>query len=321
MPRFDASHLRSYEARRYYGPMQPAPLRYFHQVARLGSIRRASEQLNVAASAISRQIALLEHEMGQPLIERLPRGVRLTDAGEIVARHLRETDADYRRMRGSLDEISGGQRGVVKVAMIEGMIAYSMPEVVHAFNLHHPHVRVEIAIVGSAMATDMLRTDECDVAVVFQSRNLTQLSLDAERVEPFCAVMAPTHPLAGRQALWLAEVALHSVVLNDHSYATRNLVDQAAGEAGVELRVVSLINSIEGAKALARVSVGVVFLPSFAIQREMNSGELVAVPLRDKAFADTRLMLLSRRHRRLPIASDQLRSHLVAAMQAPVVGA
>ncbi len=297
--------------------MQATTLKYFHQVARLGSIRRASEQLNVAASAISRQIALLEHEVGQPLIERLPRGVRLTDAGEIVARHLRETEADYRRMRSWLDEIKDGQRGVVKVAMIEGMIAHSMPELVHAFHSSHPHVRTEIAIVGSGMATDMLRADECDLAVVFQSRNLTQLTVDAERVETFCAVMAPGHPLAARRSLWLAEVAPHPVVLNDPSYATRSLVDQAAGEAGIALHTVALINSIEGAKAMARVGTGVVFLPSFAVERELTSGELVAVPLSDKAFADTRLMLLSRRNRRLPIAADRLRAQLVHAMQAP----
>lgn len=295
--------------------MQQTPLRYFYQVARLGSIRRASEQLNVAASAISRQIGLLEHEVGQPLLERLPRGVRLTEAGEIMARHLRETDAEYQRMRGALDEIRGGQRGVVKVAMIEGMIASWMPPVVRSLKMQHPLLRVEIAIVGSAMATDMLRADECDLAVVFQVRNLVQLNLEAQRIEPFCAVMDPSHPLAKRASLLLFDVVPHPVVLNDASYATRGLVDQACGEAGVELQIAALINSIEGAKALARIGVGIVFLPSFAIERELLSKELVAVPLRDPAFAQTRLMVLSRRNRKLPVAVGHLRTQLANALR------
>src|SRR5690348_17586115 len=85
------------------GPaMHAAVLRYFDQVARLGSIRRAAEALNVASSAVNRQILKLEEETGVVLFERLRTGVRLTAAGEVLLRHARETLIDYDRARAEI---------------------------------------------------------------------------------------------------------------------------------------------------------------------------------------------------------------------------
>ena len=85
-------------------------LRYVDEVARAGSIRKAAEQLHVTASAVNRRVMDLEEELGAPLFERRPRGVRLTAAGELFVRYIREQTGDVERMRSQIEDLR--RRGV-----------------------------------------------------------------------------------------------------------------------------------------------------------------------------------------------------------------
>ncbi len=89
-------------------------------MARTGSIRKAATHLNVAASAISRQI-LLETELGTPIFQRLPRKPILTAAGEVLIGHIRQTLKDLTRAQGKIEELKGLRRGEITVAMMSGL--------------------------------------------------------------------------------------------------------------------------------------------------------------------------------------------------------
>ena len=97
-------------------------LRYFNEVARLGSIRKAADRLHVAPSAVSRQIAQLEHEVDAILFERSKGGVQLTVAGEVLARHSHGIFRDLDRARTGIDELRGLRRGEVNLWVIEGIV-------------------------------------------------------------------------------------------------------------------------------------------------------------------------------------------------------
>ncbi len=120
--------------------MHAAALRYLEKVARAGSIRQAAERLNVAASAINRQILKLEDEFGVQLFQRLPRGLRLTPAGDLAVRHARATLHDFERLRGQISELKGVKSGVVRIACLDSLLAHVLPEVITAFNRRHPAV-------------------------------------------------------------------------------------------------------------------------------------------------------------------------------------
>ena len=110
--------------------MHAAVLRYFDHVAREGSIRRAAEALNVASSAVNRQILKLEQEIGTPLFERLRSGVRLTAAGEVLLQHARGTLSDYQRTRLEIAGLSGTVTGHVQIVCLESLVLRFMPQVV-----------------------------------------------------------------------------------------------------------------------------------------------------------------------------------------------
>ena len=82
-------------------------LRYVDEVARAGSIRKAAEVLHVTASAVNRRIMDLEEELGAPLFEQRPRGVRLTAAGELFVRYIREQTGDVERMKSQIEDLKG----------------------------------------------------------------------------------------------------------------------------------------------------------------------------------------------------------------------
>ena len=120
--------------------MHASVLRYFVCVARAGSIRQASEELHVASSAISRQILKLEEELGTSLFERLPNGLRLTRAGEIVLSHARNTLHDFDIMKGELGDLEGKKTGRVRIACLDSLAIQFLPDRVMAFNRQHPAV-------------------------------------------------------------------------------------------------------------------------------------------------------------------------------------
>ncbi|MCB1549921.1 MAG: LysR family transcriptional regulator, partial [Hyphomicrobiaceae bacterium] len=102
--------------------MHAAVLRYFAAVARAGSIRKASEELHVATSAVSRQIQKLEDELGTPLFERLPKGLKLTRAGSLVLRHAELTLEEFDLLKGELGSLKGIKTGHVRIVALDSLL-------------------------------------------------------------------------------------------------------------------------------------------------------------------------------------------------------
>ena len=126
----------------------PDHIRFFLEVAKSGSVREASERLNIAASALSRQIQNLEHRVGVPLFERKPRGMALTAAGEIFVRYARAVALETDRLSSELDELRGIRRGKIRIATVEGVVADILIDVMADFRRRHDGVVFDLLIVG-----------------------------------------------------------------------------------------------------------------------------------------------------------------------------
>src|SRR5690606_29432906 len=120
--------------------MHAAVLRYVDQVARLGSIRRAAGVLNVASSAVNRQILKLEAQMGTALFERIGNGVRPTAAGELVIRHARDTLSKWQSVRTEISALAGDIHGEVRIVSIPSPLVSILPRALEATSRRHPHI-------------------------------------------------------------------------------------------------------------------------------------------------------------------------------------
>lgn len=260
-------------------------LGYFSEVVRHGSIRKAAEALNVSASSISRQIQNLEHSFGSPLIHRHSQGVKLTAEGEIVARFVVTRSREMERLRSSISDLRGLQSGYVRIFTVEGMIGGLLSRAMAMFSSRHPNIAYEVRVGGTDTVMQAVAEDRCDIGISFQPLPRPNVDVVASIEQPVFAVMAPSHPLAGKSQLTLEELEGEPIGLADSSFGIRHLVDHAMIAAQCELLVQLESNSIEMLRQFAAQKMGIVFLPAFACEREITSRELVAIKVDNPALA------------------------------------
>lgn len=282
--------------------LESSLIRYFREVYRLKSIRRASATLNVAPSAVSRQILRLEQTLGVPLFERLPRGVAPTEAAEVLARFSRNFLLDMERVRGEIDSLRGLERGHIRIMSTEGLVAYLLNRTIASFHRKFPGITYELAIAGTDAVARCLHEGTADIGLVFNAEPDSQLSFAAQIRDPLCAVVAPGHSLAKASTLTMSQIAGHATGMPEKSFGIRRLIDVALSAEKVHLSPVLVSNSIEALKGFARYGGGLTFMPSLPIRRELDRRVLVSIPIAQETFQSSThdVCILAGRH--LPIA-------------------
>lgn len=268
-------------------------LTYVDEVARQGSIRAAAEKLNVAASAISRQIKGLEEELGTPIFNRTTRSLSVTSAGEILLLHIRETLRDMGRTRTLIEDLKGLRRGEVKIALMSGLAANMVPRVIMQFRASNPHVSIRLQLMTDG--DDMIAAvadGSVDLALGFDFPPRAGVRPMAVAMARLGAVVATDHPLASRSSIRLAECFDYTLILADQSTVIRPHLDQLFGQLGLSVHDVIETNSIEAMRELAHLGQGVTFLTPFDIERETAAGQLNYVPVQELARETQHLVLL-----------------------------
>ncbi|SFG89014.1 DNA-binding transcriptional regulator, LysR family [Methylobacterium gossipiicola] len=268
-------------------------LGYLDEVARSGSIRQAAKRLGVASSAVNRQILALEEAMGTPLFERLPRGLRLTAAGEVLMRHVRDTLNDHERMLAQVAALKGLTRGEVTVATMVSIAAGVLPGVIRAFRETHPHIVVKVMVLPAEAIAPALLAGEADLALAYRFPPDPRLRCIAEFEHRLGAVMAPDHPLNGRYQVRMADCLAHPLVVADRSMTLRTVLEQLVPE-GASFTPVVETNSLELMKRLAQTSPHITFVNLSDVGEEIRRGVLAFTPLADAGAIIQRASLMQR---------------------------
>jgi DNA-binding transcriptional LysR family regulator len=267
---------------------------YLDEVARAGSIRKASERLNVAASAIDRQILALEQELGTPVFIRLPRKMVLTAAGEVLIRHVRDTMRDMERSRALIEELKGLRRGEFTVAIMSGLAANLVPRVVAEFRQANPRTRIMLRLLATGdEIIGAVVSGGADLGVGFDFPPTPNVRELVSAVGRLGAVMAPSHPLAGRAMLRISDCIAYPMILADSTMAIRPHLDQVFSRAKLEPNPVIETNSIEVMRHAAMSEQGITFLTPIDIEFEARFGRLAYVPVRELSAAAQRLKLIA----------------------------
>ncbi|MDE4193205.1 LysR family transcriptional regulator [Phaeobacter gallaeciensis] len=287
--------------------------RYVLSVAETGSIRSSSQRLNVAASAISRQIQLVEHQFGYPLFERFASGMVLTHEGQILVRHLRHTAREVELAQAEMNALHGLVTGTIRFAAIEGVLTSWLIPAMAAFRAQHPGVTFEGQILGSQAAYDLVMVDRLDFGVVVYTDEWPGIEIRKRYDTPLLAAMHPDHPLAGHPAISLELLAREPLIMLDRSYATRTAFDRLIANAGLTSVVAFDVNHIEIAKRYVLETKGMTILPEYAVSMEVTDGSMVTRPLTTgQAVLDT--VLFTRKSATHNKATDSfLRALMLAA--------
>jgi DNA-binding transcriptional LysR family regulator len=268
--------------------------RYFLCVAQLGSVRAASRQLNLAASAISRQILLLEGQLGISLFERQGRHLLLTDAGHVLLKSLKHLQVGHEEALTALSGFKDLKRGRIRVATVESLSVNILPDLIAEFAEAFPGIQVVVTVAGADTVIDLVRDHDADLGFTFSTAPLEGLSIEFERSFRLGATMAPTHPLAHKEKLCLADCLAHPVAWPALGLSLRAIIDQGlVGQVNQQPPAFEC-NSLRLMASLARRGACIAFQTQIGIELEIRSGHLVFKPLTDRRLPLDHLKLVRR---------------------------
>ncbi|HBX0767449.1 TPA: LysR family hpxDE operon transcriptional regulator HpxR [Klebsiella pneumoniae] len=272
---------------------------YFIAVARCGSLRRAAEQLHISASAINRQILQAEEAFGTPLFERLPEGLRMTTAGELLYDNLLRWQKEFRQTRQKFDELQGMKRGSVSVGMVqalaEGGFAAALAEIIASW----PWLELDLQVADSHTVSQKVRQADLDVGLILDPQGQAGLSVLAFAELAVGIVMRPDHPLAGAKALSLGELSLERHIVPGAPLIVHERVALLYRHHDFVPENTISCNDIRLIKSLVLRGSGVTLLSLLDVLDEVQRGQLAFVPLRSTLLRPLTLALCTAPSRQL----------------------
>jgi LysR family nitrogen assimilation transcriptional regulator len=282
-------------------------IRYFVQIADLGSITRASEHLGIAQPALSRHVRSIEAELGTELLVRLPRGVRLTGAGLQFLDHCRRIVRELARARDELRSTTEVPKGRVILGLSPTTGPMLLPGIMERVRRQCPQVALKVVEGFSSQLYDSVLTGRVDLAVLTSpapSRALRLLPLISEPI----VVLAPPQARGARRFYTLPELSRTPVVTTE---AIRGIVDEQLARYGARLNVEVEVDAVEAIRRLLLRGIGPAIMPLSTFHDDVRAGRIHAFQIAD-ATVHRILMVGLPAERRLPAAVEEV-SQVVAA--------
>ncbi len=290
---------------------------YLYQAVTMGTIRAAADKLNVAPSAISRQISLLEEELAATLIERHRKGVSATESGDILLRYYRESLSCEEDCIAKLQALQGLQRGHIKLAVGEGFVGDLMSGPLPEFNRLYPGLTLSISMAGSNEVVQLVEEDQAHIGLLFHPSNHPGIRSQAVSCQPICVIVSPEHPLADCSGpVALEQLLEYPVALQEDHFGVRQLLAMAEFQARLRFKPTLISDSIAVLKHFVRSDMGITFLPEFVVSREIEDQHLVAIEVDHPVLASGEAHMITRLGRQLPEGASRLLQHLTAWMRA-----
>lgn len=241
-------------------------LRVFREVAQRGSISAAADALSFTQPAVSRQVATLEREAGAQLLERLPRGIRLTEAGRVLLGHAEAILDRMTAARTQVEAVTCLEAGRLRIGAFPTANATIVPRAIAVFTHDHPEVELSLDEAISAELIPRLRAGELDVAVATDpaERDLHDLAVLDIAEDPMLVALPLDHPLARKPRLRLRDLRDESWIEGGPAGCRRPLF-RACAAAGFEPHIRFGSEQWLGKQGLVAAGVGVTLIPGLAV--------------------------------------------------------
>lgn len=270
--------------------MDVPQLRTILQVAELGSLSKAADRLRIAQPALSRQVRLLEEELGIRLFDRHGRGMVVTEAGKEVLRHAQRIMQELDEIRATVADEDAPLRGQVSIGMPPTVSDILSVPLVSAFQVRHPEARLRIVSAYTGYLLDWLHRGELDVAIMYETRPVRSLRMEPLLEEVLFLIGPPDSGLRPDLPVSFAQVAALKLFLPSLGHGLRTILEQSAQIAGCRLEVPVEADSYSTLKNLVESGHGYTILPLAPIHRDVLVGRLVYAPI-EGPTPSRRLML------------------------------
>lgn len=254
----------------------------------------------MAASAINRQVLLLEEALGVKLFERRSTGMSPTAAGEALIVLARRWGKDVGRFVSEVEALKGMDRGHVKLAAMDSLANGLLPRFVERMTRELPQVELEVEIMSPHGAIMALSEGTSDMALAFNIQARRDLHLMCSVDLPLGCVAAPGHPLAQSSGATLKEATRHPLALQSRSLAIRRYLEVEHGWLLAQNQPRLVTNSLQLIKRMALAGTHIALTSEIDAAPEIASGQLVFVPLLDKVVAPQTIGVAIDARRTLP---------------------
>ncbi|WP_418120663.1 LysR substrate-binding domain-containing protein [Variovorax sp. 350MFTsu5.1] len=269
-------------------------LRLFVSAARAGSIVRGAEQEHIAASALSRRIADLEHAFGTPLFVRSPRGIELTEAGRVVMARGERIDDDLQALVREVQTEGGSVRGTVRLYANMSAVIGFLPERLHAFMATHPQVEVSLQEQDTRDVVRACLDDRADVGVGVDLPVPAGLESWPFATDPLQVVLPAGHALARRKSLSFTQALEHPLIgVHQGGALDRSLHERAAALHRSFAPTVS-VSSFDAVCRMVEAGLGIAVIPQSAAAAYAGNPRFVRRPL-DEPWAARKLRMYALR--------------------------
>lgn len=266
-------------------------LRTLLAVAELGSLSKAADRLRIAQPALSRQIRLLEEELGSRLFERHGRGMVITDTGRQIVGRASRIMSEVNGIFGDIADLSESLTGHVVIGMPPTVAEIVTVPLVAAFRKSHPNMELRVVSAFTGYLLDWLQRGEIDIAVLYDPRPTRSLRSTPLLQESLFLIGPAGHPFSLYRAVPFRQLGEETLFLPSRQHGLRSILERYAADAGITLKVGVEADSLSILKDLVKNGLGTTILPLPSIHEDVASGRLTAAPLIDPA--PTRRLVLS----------------------------
>ncbi len=291
-------------------------LKIFVTVAECGNLTRAAEREHLAVSAISKRIAELEEMVGVPLLQRHPRGVSVTPAGQSLLHHARQMVALVDRMDAEIGEFAGGVKGHIRLHSVASALTQFLPEEIESFLSRYPGVRISLEERTGKAVVAAVADGSADLGVVADRtprHGLTALPYHADRL----MIGVPIgHPLARRKSVRFADALDYSFVGPHADSSIAQLMAGGARACGKALEQRVQASSFDAMCRLVQTRLGITLLPDSVLAPHAQAGRIAIVQL-DEDWAVRQMVVIVRDTEQLSPITRTFIDHLQQVAAGP----
>jgi DNA-binding transcriptional LysR family regulator len=274
-------------------------LRLFQALAETGSFSKAAARCHISQPALWIHIKHLEQELNVSLVDRLPRGVQLTEAGTIVVEYTKKMFGMIEEMNTAIGDLLGLKRGKLLIAASTTPGIYILPDALGRFKLEYPGIELDLRIANTKQVEEWVLNRELTVGIIGERPSHKEVHFESYLKDVLVAIVPPGHPFAKKKSVSVRELSQQPFITREEGSNTRKTYEDAFERNDKKLQITMELGSTEAIKRAVAANLGISIVSPYAIQWERQRGQLVGLRIRESGF-EREFNLIYHRHIQLP---------------------